>query len=409
MDEEDDKKFKKCRKKRLFGADRRKRLLRLKCCVQNYDWGVIGCNSQVARLFLLNSGRCNVDPGECYAEFWIGTHKSGPSYVVYGRDNNAAAAFGSKPLSLKDCISLDPVALLGDKVARKWGGDLPFLFKVLSIEKALSIQAHPDKDLARSLNEAQPSIYKDDNHKPEMALALTRFEALCGFISSKRDERSSNQDVDSAFWLIVHELKAVLSSVPEIVELVQCADAEKFSHDSEQDGKEKVKQLFESIFSQIMSSNKGLVREAVCKLKRRLSLEKKKRQLSAKEQLILRLESQYPADVGILAAFFLNYVELKPGEALYVGPNEPHAYISGECIECMATSDNVVRAGLTSKKRDVQALLSMLNYKQVITYCLQELVFIDAILICKLIIICYYWFLLSMSFILRSKALFKLN
>lgn len=130
MDEEDDKKFKKCRKKRLFGADRRKRLLRLKCCVQNYDWGVIGCNSQVARLFLLNSGRCNVDPGECYAEFWIGTHKSGPSYVVYGRDNNAAAAFGSKPLSLKDCISLDPVALLGDKVARKWGGDLPFLFKV---------------------------------------------------------------------------------------------------------------------------------------------------------------------------------------------------------------------------------------------------------------------------------------
>lgn len=56
---------------------------------------------------------------------------------------------------------------------------------MLSIEKALSIQAHPDKDLARSLHEAQPSIYKDDNHKPEMALALTGFEALCGFISSK--------------------------------------------------------------------------------------------------------------------------------------------------------------------------------------------------------------------------------
>lgn len=67
----------------------------------------------------------------------------------------------------------------------------------------------------------------------------------------------------------------MLSSVPEIVELVQCADAEKFSHDSEQDGKEKVKLLFESIFSQIMSSNKGTVREAICKLKRRLSLEKK--------------------------------------------------------------------------------------------------------------------------------------
>ena len=67
----------------------------------------------------------------------------------------------------------------------------------------------------------------------------------------------------------------MLSSVPEIVELVQVADAEKFSHDSEQNGKEKVKSLFESIFSQIMSSNKAMVREAICKLKRRLSLEKK--------------------------------------------------------------------------------------------------------------------------------------
>lgn len=130
MDEEDDNKLKKIRKKRLSGADRRKRLLRLKCCVQNYDWGVTGCNSQVARLFSLNSGSCSLDPGECYAEFWIGTHKSGPSFVGFGRENNAAAAFGSKPLSLKDWISVDPGAVLGDKVARKWGGDLPFLFKV---------------------------------------------------------------------------------------------------------------------------------------------------------------------------------------------------------------------------------------------------------------------------------------
>lgn len=109
-----------------------------------------------------------------------------------------------------------------------------------------------------------------------------------------------------------------------------------------------------------------------------VSFSHQKRQLSAKEQLVLRLEVQYPADVGILAAFFLNYVKLKPGEALYLGPNEPHAYISGECIECMATSDNVVRAGLTSKKRDVQALLSMLNYKQVIIEFMHEMMFYNA-------------------------------
>lgn len=89
------------------------------------------------------------------------------------------------------------------------------------------------------------------------------------------------------------------------------------------------------------------------------------RQLTDKEQLVLLLEKQYPADVGVLAAFFLNHVKLNPGEALFLGANEPHAYLSGECIECMATSDNVVRAGLTPKHRDVQTLCSMLTYKQV--------------------------------------------
>ncbi|KAK4759668.1 hypothetical protein SAY87_022799 [Trapa incisa] len=88
------------------------------------------------------------------------------------------------------------------------------------------------------------------------------------------------------------------------------------------------------------------------------------RELSDKEQLVLHLENQYPSDVGVISAFFLNYVKLNPGEALYLAANEPHAYLSGECIECMAASDNVVRAGLTPKMRDVQTLCSMLTYKQ---------------------------------------------
>lgn len=91
------------------------------------------------------------------------------------------------------------------------------------------------------------------------------------------------------------------------------------------------------------------------------------RELTEKEELVLRLEKQYPGDIGVIAAFLFNYVKLNPGEALYLGANEPHAYIHGECIECMATSDNVVRAGLTPKNRDVQTLCSMLTYKQVMT------------------------------------------
>lgn len=81
------------------------------------------------------------------------------------------------------------------------------------------------------------------------------------------------------------------------------------------------------------------------------------------DRLVVRLNEQYPDDVGCLAAYFLNHVTLREGEALFLGPNEPHAYISGDLIECMACSDNVVRAGLTPKFRDVDALCEMLTYR----------------------------------------------
>ncbi|KAK9276546.1 hypothetical protein L1049_006080 [Liquidambar formosana] len=320
------------------------KVVRLRCSVQNYDWGIVGKASQVARLCSLNSGSGIVHhPHKPYAEFWVGTHESGPSFVVRSRENGGLV--GSESVSLQSWILENP-DVLGDKVLKKWGCDLPFLFKVLSVEKALSIQAHPDKKLARALNKSQPSIYRDDNHKPEMALALTEFEALCGFITRK-------------------ELEGVLCTVPEIVDLIGGADAEEFLHVNEQLGNEKVNAVLASIFTQLMSSSKDAIHDVIFKLKRRLNKEKETRQLTDKEQLVLRLESQYPGDVGVVAAFFLNYVKLNRGEALYLGANEPHAYICGECIECMATSDNVVRAGLTSKHRDTQTLLSMLTYRQV--------------------------------------------
>ncbi|KAH9795135.1 Mannose-6-phosphate isomerase 1 [Citrus sinensis] len=305
--------------------------LRLQCAVKNYNWGIVGSKSHVSRLFCLNSGT-HINPNEPYAEFWIGTHESGASFLDHGG------------LSLKEWISKNP-DVLGDRVLNKWGGDLPFLFKVLSVEKALSIQAHPDKELARTLHKSQPSLYSDENHKPEMALALTEFEALCGFISLK-------------------ELRNVLCTVPEIVDLVGGADAEQCFPVNEFGRSQEVKAIVESIFSQILLSSKDEICEIISRLKWRLNLEKKKRQLTDKEMLVLRLEGQYPDDAGVLAAFLLNYVKLNRGEALCIGANEPHAYIRGECIECMATSDNVVRAGLTSKHRDIQTLFSMLNRRQ---------------------------------------------
>ncbi len=72
-----------------------------------------------------------------------------------------------------------------------------------------------------------------------------------------------------------------------------------------------------------------------------------------------------PQDVGVLSVFFLNLVTLAPGQAMYLPANEPHAYVSGELVEAMATSDNVVRAGLTPKLRDTEVLCSSLTYSQV--------------------------------------------
>ncbi|OQU86417.1 hypothetical protein SORBI_3003G087900 [Sorghum bicolor] len=303
------------------------RLLRLRCAVQHYEWGQHGAASLVARL-----ADQNPDPARPYAELWMGTHPSGPSTLL-----------GDGAL-LRDWLARNPDAL-GPAVAARWGGDLPFLFKVLSVAKALSIQAHPDKKLAEVLHALRPSTYKDDNHKPEMAIAFTEFRALCGFAP-------------------IEELKDVLRTVPEIEGLIGHEDTGKLMNMKEYDGVSEVKSSLRSAFAKLMTASKDMVSEAVAKLISRLNTDSKIRNLTDKEQLVLSLERQYQDDVGVLAALFFNYVKLSPGEALYIGPNEPHAYLSGECIEIMATSDNVVRAGLTPKYRDVQTLCSMLTYKQ---------------------------------------------
>eukprot|EP00227_Mantoniella_beaufortii_P022101 CAMPEP_0197580346 /NCGR_PEP_ID=MMETSP1326-20131121/4164_1 /TAXON_ID=1155430 /ORGANISM="Genus nov. species nov., Strain RCC2288" /LENGTH=135 /DNA_ID=CAMNT_0043144067 /DNA_START=303 /DNA_END=707 /DNA_ORIENTATION=- len=134
-------------------------VLKLTCAVQNYDWGITGA-SEVSSLGELNTGTAS-DATKPYAELWMGTHPSGPSVV-------AATGVG-----LKETIAADAVAHLGAATLERFGGtDLPFLTKVLSVSKALSIQAHPDKSLAAQLHAERPAVYKDGNHKPEMTLAV---------------------------------------------------------------------------------------------------------------------------------------------------------------------------------------------------------------------------------------------
>ncbi|XP_037403982.1 mannose-6-phosphate isomerase 1-like [Triticum dicoccoides] len=306
--------------------------LRLRCGVQQYEWGRRGAASLVARLSAADSA-AEIDEARPYAELWMGTHPAAPSAVLPG----------GEPLGT--WLARNPAAL-GPAVAARWAGDLPFLFKVLSVAKPLSIQAHPDKGLAELLHAMRPATYRDANHKPEMAIAVTDFRALFGFAG-------------------IQELKDVIRTVPEVAGLIGHEDADKLMTVKEYHDGNDVKSSLQSAFAKLMTASKEAVSEAVNKLKGRLNDESEIRTLTEKEELVLSLERQYPEDVGVLAALLFNYVKLSPGEAIYIGANEPHAYLSGECIECMATSDNVVRAGLTPKYRDVQTLCSMLTYKQI--------------------------------------------
>lgn len=130
------------------------------------------------------------------------------------------------------------------------------------------------------------------------------------------------------------------------------------------------------LFTRYLSSPIERVVEIIQKLTSRLEGKIKQQPLDELESLVLELIAQYPGDIGIFSPLLLNYLILNPGESFFIGPNEPHAYIYGDCIECMALSDNVVRAGLTPKHKDVEILSKMLTYRYSILLFLHSFVFI---------------------------------
>ena len=210
---------------------------------------------------------------------------------------------------------------------------MPFLFKVLSINQALSIQAHPNKTLARELHKRDPKNYPDSNHKPEMLIALNDFEAMCGF-------RLSNE-------VIKH-----FSTYPELVGLCDRENCEEFTKKPEESNLRKC-------FYSMMNKDEKFVTEKFQQLKQRIESQTASSEI---DLLFLRLASQYPNDVGCFSIYLLNCLKLQRGEALFLSANIPHAYLFGDGVECMATSDNVVRAGLTPKFKDVNVLCDMLDY-----------------------------------------------
>ncbi|KAM4660391.1 mannose-6-phosphate isomerase isoform 2-T2 [Amazona ochrocephala] len=264
----------------------------------------------------------------------MGAHPRGDAVI---RDNRIPQK------TLGQWISDNP-ACLGAKVKDTFQGHLPFLFKVLSINTALSIQAHPNKELAAKLHAQFPEHYPDANHKPEMAIALTPFEGLCGFRP-------------------VAEIVSFLQSVPELRALIGEVAAEQLERSGSDDPR-GVAAALRVCFTRLMKSEKKLFVDQLNMLVKRISQEvaEGKDTSGSNGDLLLRLHSQYPGDIGCFTIYFLNLVRLEPGEAMFLGANEPHAYLHGDCVECMACSDNTVRAGLTPKFIDVLTLCEMLNY-----------------------------------------------
>lgn len=271
--------------------------------------------------------------GEPQAELWLGTHVDNPAELV-----RSAEGAGD----LLDLIQSSPERYGVD------GAGLPFLLKVLGIGQPLSVQAHPNKAQAIEGFERENSLgisrdsaernYRDPNHKPEVVVALSDdFAALAGF-----------RPLDE----VVGELRALAGGGDEVAEpLVDIADWMGAAIGADEEAAR-------ADFMNWVFSGVDAVKEALTALQGSVAVAHG----FDRQQLLEELFELYPGDPGILVSLLMNLVHLKAGEALYLPPQHIHAYLSGVAIEVMASSDNVLRAGLTPKHIDAAELCRVLDF-----------------------------------------------
>ncbi|GAB3212392.1 mannose-6-phosphate isomerase, class I [Marinactinospora thermotolerans] len=293
--------------------------------VRPYAWG-----SQTAIPRLLGTP----PDGRPQAELWLGAHPGAPSRLLVDGEE----------VPFDGVIAQDPKETLGEQVVLRFGERLPFLLKVLAAEAPLSLQAHPDSSRACAgfLAEEAAGIpvdaphrnYRDPHHKPELVLALEPFEALCGF----RDPAETFADLAPCEGRLARLLRGDLETADPNVAL-RAAMTRLLTLPA--DGRaELVGELVESL------------RDPACA-----------RPGSAMNaRATIELAERYPGDPGAVAALLLNWVELQPGQALFLPAGNVHAYLRGTAVEVMASSDNVLRAGLTSKHVDIQELLDVVDF-----------------------------------------------
>lgn len=300
---------------------------RLVGSLQNYAWG--------GHEFIPELLGLQPEPGTPYAEYWLGAHEKAPSQIIL--DDN-------KAVDLDKVVAEHPREVLGSHVALKYGR-LPYLLKVLDVERPLSIQVHPTKSEAEAGFERESRIgiplnsparnYKDRNHKPELMVALTDFWLLHGFLPQT-------------------QLLDVLRHVPEFHGLLAVFEREGLA----------------GLYRHVMNMPPREVHDTLAPLATRIGL------MGGPEALD-RSSPEYwfatasairrgnPFDRGMFSIYLFNLVHLSAGQAIFQDAGIPHAYLHGQNIEVMANSDNVLRGGLTEKHVDVPELLRTVRFEGV--------------------------------------------
>ncbi len=308
------------------------RPLRLVPQVRHYDWGT---RDFIPRL-------CGREPtSRPEAELWFGDHADSPAGVVLesGSLGTRASCPPPDPIPLDRLIADRQDEVLGPGAT---GAALPFLTKILSAARPLSIQAHPNREqavrgFAAETTGAHPVAaahrnYRDPNHKPELLYALTPFSALSGFRPA----------AEAAQFLAALGLEQLRPHVQRL----------------ESEGAVAYRPLLEALHrharTDLAPAARGAARHASTV-----------GSADCREAMhwVARIATHHPTDPLVVAPLFLRLVHLEPGEALFTGPGVPHSYLEGSALEVMANSDNVLRLGLTSKRVDAGELLDILTYE----------------------------------------------
>jgi mannose-6-phosphate isomerase len=300
----------------------------LKGIVKHYDWG--GTSFIPSLLNMSNA------EGKPFAEYWLGAHDTDSSILVTKNTE----------IKLNQFISANTESILGKTISKRFGR-LPYLLKVLDVKDMLSIQVHPSKheaeiEFTRENKEGIPinapyRNYKDDNHKPELMVALNDFWLLHGF-----------KPVD--------ELRETLEKTTELKPLVEIFNATGYD------------QLYKTVMEMPQESVNKLLQPLLDKI---IPLYKKDQLIKGHADFwasrsALTFNHDNKIDRGIFSIYFFNLLHLKKGEGIFQDAGLPHAYLEGQNVEIMANSDNVLRGGLTTKHVDVKELMKHIKFEETI-------------------------------------------